>query len=736
MSQKLYERWCAVLLLACTLCGLGSALYVNAHESLFREEFGSAVSWLVAIGAFALPIVTGATAGTLIRRGIQPKVARRIHIIEWLPLLFVRSELPGQFFIASLAILTAHTFSRSHRSGFASWTLAGSVTLALTGAATTPALHWMWIVPLTLSLAGSALILLHVRRGFAHRETLDKWSFMREYKAESSLPGPARLASYGLPFVLLTLAITPVVSFAIIEIPVPMSEARRLNSGRAQISRPQRGANPISDASQVAFDGVFPSSVGYGRGIARLRHETVMFVSAPTGVPEEDFRARAPYYLRGLVQDRFGPEQVDFASGRNLQTLSAGTDGWIDLQTSTQGPELELEIYQAPLLTREDAWNILFSSQPALEVRANRVLFHEDGVLVSLDGDVEWKRYAVRSGVDDARFWNLEGHGARHPSRRYTQLPDQPQLVDQIRAHAESITRGADNDLDRVRAVIGHFHSDYTYLLAAQDTPGLEGVLAFLKDRRGHCTDFASAATLLLRSLGISARIATGFLVGDWSDEHDAFEVTTRNGHAWVEVYFEGVGWLRVEPTPSGRREQAWRARLAEGLVGLSSWFDELGTDLSYWMSSGTDEADLKLVMQTLVRAPEALWASARRAPVATALWLIALVGAWIGLARLRSGAASESVRSTRRKQTREQDRFLNLLRTLEKRGHRRPAAQTPREFALRLATAKPEWGAIQAIVESFYRARFGGVAPSEQELAAIDSLTHLVQKETAEPAP
>jgi transglutaminase-like putative cysteine protease len=69
--------------------------------------------------------------------------------------------------------------------------------------------------------------------------------------------------------------------------------------------------------------------------------------------------------------------------------------------------------------------------------------------------------------------------------------------------------------------------------------------------RRGFCQQYASAMAVMLRSLGIPARVAVGFTAGarDGSGG-DRYQVTTRNLHAWVEVPFEGYGWLAFEPTP------------------------------------------------------------------------------------------------------------------------------------------------------------------------------------------
>ena len=75
---------------------------------------------------------------------------------------------------------------------------------------------------------------------------------------------------------------------------------------------------------------------------------------------------------------------------------------------------------------------------------------------------------------------------------------------------------------------------------------------AFLfNDRRGYCQQFAGAMALLLRMGGLPARVATGFTTGLYNPPNHEFQVTDRDAHAWVEVWFPRYGWVRFNPTPS-----------------------------------------------------------------------------------------------------------------------------------------------------------------------------------------
>ena len=75
-----------------------------------------------------------------------------------------------------------------------------------------------------------------------------------------------------------------------------------------------------------------------------------------------------------------------------------------------------------------------------------------------------------------------------------------------------------------------------------------------LEGRRGYCQHYAGSMALMMRLLGVPARVAAGFVPGDYNEELDQWTVTDRDAHTWVEVWFPGFGWLPFDPTP-GRGE-------------------------------------------------------------------------------------------------------------------------------------------------------------------------------------
>jgi len=92
----------------------------------------------------------------------------------------------------------------------------------------------------------------------------------------------------------------------------------------------------------------------------------------------------------------------------------------------------------------------------------------------------------------------------------------------------------------------------FQYVKEQHYPDSLEGLWQFLNvTKAGFCEHFASAMAIMLRTLDIPARVATGFTVGSPIGT-DTYRVTTGELHAWVEVPFETYGWLPFEPTPGG----------------------------------------------------------------------------------------------------------------------------------------------------------------------------------------
>jgi hypothetical protein len=130
-----------------------------------------------------------------------------------------------------------------------------------------------------------------------------------------------------------------------------------------------------------------------------------------------------------------------------------------------------------------------------------------------------------------------------------------------IPSTARKVASSAGSNYEKALALQEFFrHGDFEYSESAPvqqgyDGSGMEVIAKFLEVKQGYCIHFASAMTVMARSIGIPARMAVGFLPGvptaNRSEGRTVFRVTTHELHTWPELFFGGVGWVRFEPTVS-----------------------------------------------------------------------------------------------------------------------------------------------------------------------------------------
>jgi transglutaminase-like putative cysteine protease len=143
------------------------------------------------------------------------------------------------------------------------------------------------------------------------------------------------------------------------------------------------------------------------------------------------------------------------------------------------------------------------------------------------------------------------GAGAPPDVDAYTAVA-QTEHTEDIRALAQEITAGADGTYDQALALQTYFRDGRNFTYDTRIAPARtdDAVWDFLDSRSGYCVQFATSMTMMARTLGIPARIGVGFLPGVPNKDLE-YVVTGRQAHAWPELYFEGAGWVRFEPTPS-----------------------------------------------------------------------------------------------------------------------------------------------------------------------------------------
>lgn len=266
----------------------------------------------------------------------------------------------------------------------------------------------------------------------------------------------------------------------------------------------------------------------------------------------ELFRVRGlerPVYLRALTLRHFDPQV-----GWTLDELPAGVPASGPLPPPPGGrvPEGERIRVEIEPVGFQDNWLPVY------------------GVPLELSGTgPEW-RYAAEVGAVFAPG------GPRRPGRYVEEAVLPTPTVEQLRAAppgasyvdpaylavdgldprvaqlAQDLTAEATTDFDKARALNHYFtrpENGFRYSLETEGTGSGDALVDFLfHGKAGFCQQYASAMAVMLRAVGVPARVAIGYTSGFDSGEYRV--ITTEDAHAWVEAFFPGIGWLTFDPTP------------------------------------------------------------------------------------------------------------------------------------------------------------------------------------------
>ena len=163
---------------------------------------------------------------------------------------------------------------------------------------------------------------------------------------------------------------------------------------------------------------------------------------------------------------------------------------------------------------------------------------------------VSVKTYQVTSYLIDPSIQQLNEAGPPPPGLAPDErLPRSYQVLKQI---AEAETKGASTEYEKVNRLAGWLSLPPFSYRPAPYFDSAAGLITFLtKTRTGVCVQYAYALTVLARSLGIPARLVSGYTAGT-NVSGGKWAVTSSDAHAWTEVYFSGYGWITFEATPAG----------------------------------------------------------------------------------------------------------------------------------------------------------------------------------------
>jgi transglutaminase-like putative cysteine protease len=197
-----------------------------------------------------------------------------------------------------------------------------------------------------------------------------------------------------------------------------------------------------------------------------------------------------------------------------------------------------------------------------LEIKSDGSVFNGHPSNGSLNaGDAESDRtigvYTAEADTRDPEPYVLNSTSTDYPPRIATLYLQLPTLDLRIGRLARQVTASAYSNYKRARAIELYLQSNFGYTLELPGMREADPLARFLFERKkGHCEYFASSMTMMLRTLGIPARVVNGFRGGEYNDLTSSYIVREKDAHSWVEAYFPEYGWVTFDPTPSGPAEE------------------------------------------------------------------------------------------------------------------------------------------------------------------------------------
>ena len=291
--------------------------------------------------------------------------------------------------------------------------------------------------------------------------------------------------------------------------------------------------------------------------------DTVMF---QVEVPDLASEQKPPrYYWQGRVYDYFSKNQW-YITGTTRNQFSPTTNGLAI--PDTENGTLARFVFTAGAAKIS---LVYAPAQPVWISRPGSVLASQADNFLNISS---WnatpalqpgETYQVDAILSSPTIEGLRAAGTEYPrwvTDRYLQLPDN--FSPRIQALAQEVTTQAQTPYDKATAITQYLRDNIEYAPSIPKPPALTDPLEWIlfDYKKGYCVYYATSEVLMLRSLGIPARMAVGFAQGSGATREEgepggevvdftisSFTVRKKNAHAWPEVYFPGIGWVEFEPT-------------------------------------------------------------------------------------------------------------------------------------------------------------------------------------------
>ena len=459
-------------------------------------------------------------------------------------------------------------------------------------------------------------------------------------------------------------------------------------------------------------------------------------------LPDQPAAGKDRLYMRGLAYDQYNGRSWN-RNGTRRRPLSLVADGTFLARTAGSHPSdsLSRTIRQDILLETLDT-AVLFAAPFAEFVNGEFLTVQADAMSgLHLPFPPSSRiRYSVISQISQLTSDERTASVLAYPDSirsHYLQVPVESQQVAEL---AHQVIQEVATPFGQTLAIQQHLLENYSYSLET-DTATLSHPLEeFLFTRKtGYCEHYATAMVVMLRTVGIPARLVTGFLATEWNEYGGYFTVRQRDAHAWVEVYFPHSGWITMDPTPSvstaavtsrweslRRFEESVRLQWDRLFIrysakdqlavvhGVREGSGALREKMSRWVSSVTGS-----IGQALNRLAQ--MARTFRLGMLGLLTGVIVIGLALLLLMLRDriGLWASTHLPTSHPQLAIVQLYTRMLRTVERHGVSKSSTATPNEFA---RLVEQEWKAggpmVADVTALYHQGRFSRTPLTPDELS------------------
>jgi transglutaminase-like putative cysteine protease len=411
--------------------------------------------------------------------------------------------------------------------------------------------------------------------------------------------------------------------------------------------------------------------------------------------------ANSRLYWRALVMDDFDGRRwraggfSDMPMG--VVNASRGKNASASDASATRAKPLDYRVFMEPTYRR---W--LYALETPAAVDSHTELTWDYRLLAR---DIVHEKFSYRARAFDGVRMDAELHDGLRARTLRIPSASNPRAQQWARDIAARYAQPA----ARIDAVLREFREQSFYYTLKPPTLGAQAIDEFLFDtRRGFCEHYAGSFVFVMRAAGIPARVVTGYQGGERNPLTGTVLVHQFDAHAWAEVWLEGRGWVRVDPTAAvapNRIEQglenavgageflaespfaASRYRHVDWLNAARMRFDQVNYQWTRWVVNYRDDTQ-----EGVLRA------------------LLGDVSSWrIGLLLVGGGALALGAvaffllgRPTRPSESAELRLYRRFLRAMARRGYPCPPGMAPAAYARWLRAQNPRWEQAHNIADEF----------------------------------